>query len=967
MPSFLSRPRSLVIAVLALLPPVYFYPAVFGQVLLAPGDGWTQIFGLRVLIGRMLADGTLPLWNPYIFAGMPLLASIQVGALFPLTWLFVFLPPGVAMNAMVILTYHIALVGSYLYARRIGASRLGALVTGIAFTFGGYMLAHLGHTNRVAAAAWLPWVLLAVEQLHRRATWGWACLGAIFVALQLFAGDPQMTAYTLLVCGAYALFSLILREPGGGRGRFVAGAALMAVLGVLLSAIQLLPERELLLQGERARISYEYFSAYSLPPRQLFGLIFPYFFGGALSPPYSVAYWGEWSGVETCAYVGLLGLLLALVAVCAPQRQRLVWFWCGTAVVSLVLCFGAHLPFDLNRLLYRVPVYNLFRAPARNRMEFTFAVAVLAGMGMTGLAAMTRDAVRRALTIGTALLALALAATAVAYRFFGQSFISGAPRAAHAGSLSNWEAIFPLVFFVLSVAACWLYASRRSRVTGIIVVAVLLGDLAAFGQFFQWRFLPYSATAQMSDPPTVGYIKSREADLNSFRIYTLALSTYNQNYWMLNYPNLSVVRGLQSVNGYDPLRPLRMGDLAGDMRLDGVAQDARVFGPSHRGLDLLNVKYLLRERPAELKEADTLVVYDGVPFHNDPLAVTLTPGAGLTATPGGVMASELAVVTTLANALHLTDGLPVAKVVLQTKDGRVIERELLAGRDSAEWAIDRPDARALAKHRRARVVESWPSSSPAGTFEGHRYLARLYFDRAEVTRVELNYLPADGSLVIHRAALHDVMTGGSTPLEPVSLPPERWRKLANFGPVDVYENRQCLPRAWFVRGVTVRPRAEVLTAVKTGKFADGTPFDPADTALLETEDFGGRAVVPPAVENAAPPEVRMTHYDAHRIQLETRNPSPGLLVLSEMYSRDWEARVDGRKTPVLRADYALRAVAVPPGDHHVELFFRGPAFRNGMLYSGLGVLLMLAGSAFSLVLRRRGTRALRLKAAMDKA
>ena len=962
MPFSQPRQRLIIAAILVLLPLLYFYPAVLGQVLLAPGDGWTQIFGLRVLIGQMIAHGQLPLWDPYLFAGMPLLASIQVGALYPPTWLFAFLPSGIAMNVMVITTYHLALIGAYLYARRIGANQMGALVTAIAFAFGGFLLAHLGHTNRIAAAAWLPWILLAIEQLCQQATWRWTVAGALFVTLQLLAGDPQMTAYTIFVGGMYAGFSLLLRIPRSNWIRFVAAGLTLAVLSVLLSAIQLLPERELLQQGERAQIAYEYFSAYSMPPRQVLALIFPYFFGGAFTSPYTITYWGQWSIGETCAYVGILGLLLTFIALFARWQERLVWFWSGTAIISLGLCFGSYLPFELYRLFYRLPVYNLFRAPARNRLEFTFALAVLAGLGLTSLSTMPRDLIKRALTRSTILITVVMALTTLAYRLGSPWLVADVPPPLHATSLANWEAIFPLTFFVLSVLVCWFHAGRKSLLTGSLVVLVLLGDLSVFGQFFQWRLFPYNTTAQMADPPTVNFIKSREADLNAFRIYSLALSSYDANYWMLNYPNVSAVRGLQSVNGYDPLRLNRLGEVAGDMRLDGIAQDPKVFGLAHRGLDILNAKYLLYERPVNLKESGTLIVYDGVPFHNDPLSIKLDPGEKLLTNLNPVLASELALVSTLGNALHLPDNTPVAKIILRAQNKPLAEYEILAGRDTAEWAIDRPDARALAKHRRARIAESWQVSSPAGAFDGHRYLTRIPFNRAEVTSLEIHSLSKEGAFFITRATFLDAATDNAIPLDPVSLPPERWHKLASYEQVDVYENAKLLPRAWFVNSLRVQPRVEVLQAIKTGALADGTTFDPARIALLETEDFGGQTPLLPTVSSSSSQQAIVTDYRSHSITVATKNPAAGFLLLSEIYARDWEARVDGKKTPIFRADYLLRGIAVPAGDHQIEFFFRGPAFRNGAIYSALGVLLVLLGTIFRLLIkwRRHGNAALPL-------
>src|SRR5262245_60788620 len=97
--------RALATLVIILLPLLYFYPAVKGELALVVGDGWTANLGSRILIGQFLANGQLPLWNPYIFAGMPLLGSVLPGALYPPNWLFAILPPGVAMNLVVITTF----------------------------------------------------------------------------------------------------------------------------------------------------------------------------------------------------------------------------------------------------------------------------------------------------------------------------------------------------------------------------------------------------------------------------------------------------------------------------------------------------------------------------------------------------------------------------------------------------------------------------------------------------------------------------------------------------------------------------------------------------------------------------------------------------------------------------------------------------------------------------------------------
>jgi len=976
--------KIIVAAGLVCLPLLYFYPAVIGEVLLAPGDGWAQNLGVRVLIGQMIARGEVPLWDPYIFAGMPLLASVYPGALYPPNWVFALFSPGVAVNVVVITTYHLALIGAYLYARSIGGGRVSAIITGAVFTFSAYMVGHVGHPSRIAAAAWLPWVLLAVEHLYQRASWRWVALGALFVALQLFAGEPQMTFLTALTAGAYALFSLTLRERQARRWRFAAAGLAMAAGGALLSAVQLLPARELLQQSDRAQLSYEYFSYFSLPPKQALMLLFPYFFGGYSLPPYKILYWGAWHPTTTCSYVGVLSLMLCLIAVLGPRQltgesrkakdesgmreggslstgrslspfafslSPLIWFWALTAVVSFVLAFGPYLPFGLYHLLHRTPVYNLFRGSYRHLVQFSFAAAALAGLGVSYLAHMPGELVRRALVRSTGVLTAVMAGAVIIYRFFQQPLEVGIPRPVRANSLANAEVWVPLCCLVLGVIVCWFYARRRGALAGAWLVTVMVADLASFGLFFDWRTIHFSMTERLADGPLVKRVKEREPDWSAFRILSQPLYGYGLNYELLDSPNISIVRGLQNISGYDVLRLPRLGAVAGELDVTGVARRGSAFGLADQGLNLLNLKYLFHERPTPLALGQGLV-YDGVPFSEIVLDLHLKPGSRAEFTPDGAAATELALVTTMANALHIPDGVPVAAVRLYTKDGRMIEREIQAGRDTAEWAYDRAETRPVAKHQRARVAESWE----AGGFEGHRYLARLPFERAEVVRVVIDYLRDDAALVLMRGSLFDAPSGTAYPLDAVSLPPEKWRKLESHGQVDLYENLKAMPRAWFVTRLAAEPSAEVLRTIREGRLRDGGPFDPAEVALLETEDFGGRAVTLPAVGEAGGAKVKVTDYRPQRIELETHHPRPGFLVLSEIYYRGWEARIDGRKTPVYRADYTLRGIAVPAGDHRIAFVFRAPSFRTGAVYSALGAVLLLGGAVVSRVRLARGDK-----------
>jgi len=985
---------------LLLIPLIYFYPVLLGKVVLAPGEGWAQNFGVRALAGQMLLDGQLPLWNPYIFAGMPLMASVIGGAFYPPNWLFAILPAGLAMNVLGLTTYHLALVGTYLYARRIGVERVAALIAGVAFTFGGFMIAHLAHTHRITAAVWLPWVLLAVENIARadslRKTWRWAALGALFIALQFFAGEPQITFFTAMVAAPCAVFALARRRDNPARARIAVAIAVMILCGVLISLVELLPARELLQQSERNDPGPQFFDSYSFPPWQLPALIFPYFFGGAMAPPYRVEYWGGEIAAIMCGYVGMLTWLLAVVALFARNRdvsrfegdadeiaatkiesgdRARAWIWLGVAVVSMILAFGGYLPFELNHKLYHIPVYNSFRGLYRHQYEFTFAMAMLAGLGMNRLLKLSRALARRAFIQSAVAMTLIVIVVSVLYRFFAKSLASVNPLSAQANSLTNPEFLIPLACFILSLSALWYFAIRnpQSAIRNLALVAVLLLDVASYGHFFHWRLAEFDVKAKLEDPPAVRLIKSRETDFNSFRVMTHLTLPYDYarawpedpNFEAVNQPNVSILRGLQSVSGYDILRPARMGEIAGTAgaAIQGYVQDPKSFGLDNRGLDLLNVKYLIVGNGGATKsdgKSEGWLDYDGVKFARTQFSVEFKPGTSLTTNPGGAPATEIAVVSTLANSTPLPDGAPVLKFRMHTRDGRVIERELQAGRDTSEWAYDRADVKAAIKHQRARVAESvtveGPSGRPSDRFDSHHYLGRLAFDRAEIEKIEWIYAREDASLYLVRASLRDSQTGVSTPLSAYGFPAERWRRLARFdqpASVDVYENMRAAPRAWFVDRVLALMPGEDLKTIKTGKISGyagidpgrrssvGQIFDPARDALIEAEcnDCDGPLIAAPSGAQA-----KIARYEPNRIELATGNPNDGFLVLSEIYYQGWEARVDGNPTKIYRTNYTLRGIFVPAGEHRIEFIYRPRTLRNGAIGAAFGVMILALGA-----------------------
>jgi hypothetical protein len=975
--SFVGGARSrwivVALALLGLTLLRFIFPVLRGEVVMMRRDGLVYYFLIKMLVGQMLAQGMMPLWNPYLFGGLPLLASIEPGVLYPLNWISALLPPIAAMNFTVIGSYHLALTGGYLFGRRLGLPVTGALVLATGFAWGGFMLSQMDLTHYVAALAWLPWLLLALEALYQNclpgaapgAAWRWVTLGTLFIALQTFAGAPQASFQMLLVGLPYALFSLMLRERAA-RWRFLLTGSVMAASGALLSAIQLLPTLELRAQGERAQIAYGFFASWSMPWRQLLALVFPFFFGPQWRSFYQSPLKDEAWQVTLChGYIGMAGLLLAAVAVigslkrtsfsesrCAPEWQhrpalrpeswrRMVWFWLAMAVIGLLCAAGDKLPFGAHHLLYRVPVYNFFRCPYRHLFEYSFAASVLAGLGVSYLTLAAGEAVKRILACSCGLIALLAMLAATAYQLSPRLF----PASAGAVSrLTDREAMIPLVCLLLSIGAVWFYRRQARLLSGLLLFSVLTVDLMLMGMGFEWH-IPARQVREFyaDDPPAAAYLKAREPDLSAFRILSYSLVKYPVGYRELMYQNLPLARGFQTISGYDPLRPDREAEVAGELDFEGTVRDASLLDPQHQGCNLLNVKYLLRQELLHdsSKAAETaadFVRYAGVPFRPGSLNLRLEKENRHALEARNFPATELAVISTMTHSTHLPDGAVAGRVKIHLRDGRIIERKMQAGRDTSEWAWDRPDVRAAVRHERAPIAFSL--SSDEG-FPVHRYLARFGFPRAEVDYVEFESVPVNAELIIFGATLTDE-AGRARALELTRLAPERWKRLASFGTLAVYENLKALPRAWFVEEVKALQSAEVIRAIKTGSLPDGSAFDSGRTALLESE----AAAIQPGSPSERPrdAQARVIRFEPNRIEVETSASQPAFLVLSEMFYPGWQAWLDGRQMKVERVDYVLRGVAVPAGKHRLEFVFRPASLRRGALCAVFGALILLAGA-----------------------
>src|SRR5262245_15871327 len=290
-----------------LAPLVYFWPALREGRTLSPDDGVIFNIPLRVMAANMVRSGSLPLWNPYIFCGLPLHGAAQAGLLFPLNWFYLISNPRLATNLMMLSTYALAAVGAYVYSRRAGADIPGAVVTSLVWQSCAFMVEQIGHTNILHTATVLPWLLWAVDGYLETGERKRGVLIVVLLALQVFAGHQQTFLYSFLLVAAYAL--VISRSLPERRKRFIP-VAIFIVAGLALAAVQISPTFELLRNSLRATATYAFFGSFSLPPRFIRTFFAPYVLGGGNGLLFRAPYIDRPFFGEYAAYAGILTIML---------------------------------------------------------------------------------------------------------------------------------------------------------------------------------------------------------------------------------------------------------------------------------------------------------------------------------------------------------------------------------------------------------------------------------------------------------------------------------------------------------------------------------------------------------------------------------------------------------------------------------------------------------------------------------
>lgn len=332
-----------------------------------------------------LADGEIPLWNPYALGGYPVQADPQAGLLSPINWVCLALSVVIGQGAILIglkiaLLFHLGLTGMHVLVWRWTRSHVAGAVAALTFVVGAPLVVH-----KSSALVWpllhLPWILVALDALRERPT----VRRGGFLGLALGATGsthPQGFFFCAAIVLAYVAYGLVeLRLARGSlRGelrRLAPALAVAAAIGILWLGLVYVPVWTTVGDSARSALDLEWATSNPLEPRTL----------GELFVPSNAGSWTH------DIYLGPLAVILAAWAAIVSRPGRL---WLALAALSLLLALGYLLPW----LAEYVPGFGMFRMAYRYKLVTAFACAAGAGLGVGHLATAEVTPTQRRILLG---------------------------------------------------------------------------------------------------------------------------------------------------------------------------------------------------------------------------------------------------------------------------------------------------------------------------------------------------------------------------------------------------------------------------------------------------------------------------------------------------------------------------------------------------------------------------------------
>ena len=562
-----------------------------------------------------------PYWFPNLFSGMPSYGGYIYTPGDPTKTILnmIFLNRGIKLWFY----FSLSGIGFFILLRLLKISSIsclfGGIVSGITpYSFG---LINAGHTNKIIAMAFIPWILASVIYGMNHKSLKSILMISVPTIFQLWSNHPQVVYYTWMMVVFLWLWNLISDLRLGEFSLKNNGKQMCTIfIGLLISLIVVVHPYYHVYEFQKhsnrgaksvlddtnetsSGTDWDYATQWSFHPKETISFLYPYHYGLQNFPTRdmkSAAYWGFMPFTQSTHYLGLIVILFAILGALLRKPDRFEsYMWVLTGLVIFV-GFGSYFPALYKPLFLLAPFFSKFRIPSMIFILLAISIPYLAAIGLDKLITTEKKQIvkKKILWVFGGFIGLTFI-----FLIFGESilsFSSLSDNRFNPAILSQVKDIRKELFkkgimlaLVLSGSTfglSWLFLKGEvnKKIFSTLIVLFSIGDLWVVNNEFLFLKKPEKINLYFRETPLINYLKN---DNSHFRIFPVdELNSNKYGYW-----------GIQSIGGYRAVKLRHFQDLmdAGGFRRPQI-------------LNMLNVKYVLTEKKINSPLFSPVINYNGL-------------------------------------------------------------------------------------------------------------------------------------------------------------------------------------------------------------------------------------------------------------------------------------------------------------------------------------------------------------------
>jgi hypothetical protein len=566
--------------------------------------------------------GHYPLWNPYMFGGMPTYHRFP-----PKVWSI-----DTVLLKLDFLTdwriwyFLLGALGLFLLVKFFGLSAPVAMLAATAFILMPHFqaLVLVGHSAKFRAIMWMPWVLLSFLWLMRKQNFLAMLLFSLALALQFRTQHYQIIFYTLLVIlftGIPQLYQIIKEKQWKVFLKISAisvGALLIAILVVAQNlfsireytpystrggyAISIQKDKET--EQDQKGVGFDYATNWSYSVSEWWNLVIPKFHGGTSSERYTgdavsawknrvlPTYWGTMPFTQSYEYMGIIIIFFALIGVIFLWEKWEVKSLTFLTIFALMLSLGKNFDILYKLFFYYFPYFDKFRAPVMILTLVMFTVTLLAAFGLSFImhANLGRPEVLKRLYFVMGLFVVLM----VIPLALGSTF-----SLTHTGEANQYSqevinllkkvrlemlinsSLLSLIFLLTAIISIWAVMKnwlRREYILGILLAVIITDFLILNVPYLKGKFVDTKRIHQQYAANAIDQEIMKDKSL--YRVYPFA-QLFGDVRWLYHH---------QSIGGYSPAKLQLIQEIVDNCLYQ------KIEGPypiNWNVINMLNAKYMI--------------------------------------------------------------------------------------------------------------------------------------------------------------------------------------------------------------------------------------------------------------------------------------------------------------------------------------------------------------------------------------